>query len=87
MISKTDKKRIKKIIGVRYVAEVQSRLKEKEVLNKQGNEHSASFITNVMNGQPHKIIEDTIYEIVSEKKAEILKRKQLLSIQNKSTVE
>ncbi len=71
MISKADKKRIKKIIGVRYVSNVKQRLREKELFNQHGKEHSASMITNVMNGKQHEVIEETIYEIVVEKKEKL----------------
>lgn len=78
MINKTQKKQIKKVLGGHYVATVQSYLKEKNILNKNGAEHSASMITNVMNGTPHSIIEDAIYELVAIKKQKQNERKELL---------
>ncbi|PKH50840.1 hypothetical protein CXF68_09140 [Tenacibaculum sp. Bg11-29] len=78
MISKADKKRIKRIIGAHYVSDVQERLREKEIVNQRGNEHSASMITNVMNGTQHEVIEKTIYEVVEIKKQENDTRKNLL---------
>lgn len=78
MISKADKKKIQKIIGHRYVADVQSCLKQWGIVNKDGEEHSASMITNVMNGKPHDDIEAAIYEVVAQKKAAQKQRKEIL---------
>ncbi|WP_281980496.1 hypothetical protein [Tenacibaculum mesophilum] len=78
MISKADKKKIQKIIGHRYVADVQSCLKQWGIVNKDGEEHSASMITNVMNGKTHDDIEAAIYEVVAQKKAAQKQRKEIL---------
>lgn len=82
MISKSEKKKIQKVIGFRYVADVQNHLRKVGALNKDGEEHSASMITNVMNGTPHEVIEEAIIEVYTQKKKELQakanKRKNIL---------
>lgn len=78
MITKIQKKQIIKIIGNRYVAGVQSYLRDRGIVNKNKQEHSATQITNVMNGKPHEVIEAAIYGFVAQKKEELAKRKELL---------
>jgi hypothetical protein len=67
MITKQQKKRIKKILGNHYVAVIQEELNSQEKFNKDGNPYSSSQITNVMNGQPHKVIEDSIFSATQKK--------------------
>jgi hypothetical protein len=78
MISKRDKNSIIKLIGTRYVSDIKEHLRENRIFNKNGNEHSTSMITNVMNGKPHEVIEEAIYEVAIEKKAAKEARKALL---------
>jgi hypothetical protein len=66
MITKSQKKRIKKILGNRYVSEVQKELSALGELNTKGNEYSSSHITNIMNGQLHTVIETTIFSLVQK---------------------
>lgn len=61
MISKTQKRKIKKILGSCYVAAVKDELKTKGALNRNGVAYSSTQITNVMNGNSHKIIEAAIF--------------------------
>lgn len=83
MITKPQKKRIKKILGNHYVSVIQEELRLNGMLNKSGNEYSSSQITNVMNGQAHTIIEDAIFSVTQKKiveKEELEKqRKEILS--------
>ena len=78
MITTAEKKKLKKILGHRYVADVQNCLRCRGIKNKDGEEHSASMIHNVMNGKPHEDIETAIYEVAAQKKAAAKKRKDLL---------
>ena len=74
MISKSEKKRIKKYLGNHYVASIQKELQAKEIYAKNGEEYSASYITNVMNGQPNEVLEDVIFSLVQK---EIVKQEEL----------
>ena len=78
MITKTEKKRIKKHLGHRYVSLIQAELTAKNELNKNGNPYASAQITNVMNGVGHAVIEDAIYRAVETKKALKNKRKEIL---------
>ena len=78
MITKSQKKKILSVIGHRYVAEIQAYLKKNNIVNKKGEVHSSSMITNVMNGVSNKEIETAIYKIVEEKLEEINRREDLL---------
>lgn len=79
MISKAKKKRIKKIIGHRYVGLIQTELNESNEFNKQGETYSSGHITNVMNGEPHNVIEEAIYRVVENKLKLIEARKNILT--------
>lgn len=76
MIDKNSKKRILRIIGKRYVAPVKEQLIKMEAFNSKGEEYSSSQITNVMNGTPHRIIEQAIYKVVEIKKQELEQEKE-----------
>lgn len=79
MISKSEKQRIKKIIGHRYVGLIQTELNDSNEFNKQGETYSSGHITNVMNGEPHNIIEAAIYRVVKNKLEELEARKNILN--------
>ena len=85
MISKTDKSRIKKIIGHRYAGVIQDELNKSNELNKQNEAYSSGHITNVMNGEPHNVIEDAIYRVVEDKLKLIEDRKNLLKKKSVAT--
>ncbi|WP_028890845.1 hypothetical protein [Tenacibaculum sp. 47A_GOM-205m] len=78
MITKSEKNKLKKILGHRYVADVLNCLRSRGIKNKDGEEYSASMIHNVMNGQSHEEIETAIYELAARKKEAAKKRKDLL---------
>ena len=78
MISKTERNSIKEIIGHRYVGVIQEELKDTGEFNKQGGNYSSGHITNVMNGEAHKIIENAIWSAVENQKILNEKRKKLL---------
>ena len=62
MISKTEKKRLKKILGSHYTTLVQEELQNKGVVNQNNNPHSANQIIGVFNGiREHEQIEEAIY--------------------------
>lgn len=79
MITKAQKKDIKRVLGHRYVTEIQSEMLKKRLFNKNNTVYSTSQITNVINGVPHSIIEAVVFELVASKKEEIEKRNALLN--------
>lgn len=78
MITEKEKKKIVKVLGHRYVAPVKRALRELNMFNAKGEEHSNSMVTNVMNGVAHEDIETAIYEAVKKKKEELKARRALL---------
>ncbi|MAC86385.1 MAG: hypothetical protein CMC94_05505 [Flavobacteriales bacterium] len=79
MITKSEKKRIKELLGGHYVSVVKEELRLENALNKNGDEHSSTMITNVMNGKPHEVIEEAIYSAVEKKIAKLEARKNILT--------
>ncbi len=67
MITKSQKKRIKKILGNHYVSVIQEELNTLGERNKHGLHYSSSQITNVMNGQSHTLLESVIFSLVQKK--------------------
>jgi len=78
MINKTEKKRIKKHLGHRYVALIQAELNAKKELNSNNKPYHSAQIINVMNGVDHAIIEAAVYRAVEKKKDLKTKRKKIL---------
>lgn len=78
MINRTEKEHIKELLGHRYVKHISDYLKAHNILNRNGGDFSQAQITNVMNGVSHPVIEEAIYQVVSQKKQQIKKRKRLL---------
>ena len=82
MITKADKKRIKKVLGWRYAPVIKQYMGVKELSNSKGKPYSTQMITNVMNGVTNEIIEAAIFKLVAEKQNLIKERKQLLKLNN-----
>ena len=62
MITKRERKRLKKIIGKEYSYKVLKELNAKGLRNRLGNPYSLSHIRNVFAGKrSHEIIENAIY--------------------------
>lgn len=82
MISKTEKERLKEILGEHYSILVSAELKTKGITTKNGDQHSLDFIRRVMNGKSHKAIETAIYSAaetaVAKKLKEAAKRETIL---------
>jgi hypothetical protein len=74
MITKQQKRRIKKILGNHYVSVIQEELNSQEKVNKDGNPYSSSQIRNVMSGQPHEVIEEAIFSATQK---EIIKKEKI----------
>ena len=77
MITKTEKKAFKKILGNYYTAKVIAVLEENNITDTSGNTHSSSFITNVMNGVEHEEIEKAILEATKIEKKNQAQLKRL----------
>ncbi len=71
MISKAERRKIKKVLGGHYTAAILEELHRLGVRNKYGLPHSATMIQTVMNGQPHREIERAILNAYEQKLAEI----------------
>ena len=80
MISEQEQEAIKDILGHRYSKLIQDKLQEQGYCNSNKEPYSTAQIRNVMNGVPHAIIENAIWEVVAEQKAITKKRKELLNL-------
>ena len=85
MITKSQKKSIKKILGNHYVLGIQKELNLLGERNKHGLEYSSSQITNVMNGKSHTLIESVIFSLVQKKLKAIEERNAILNGSTKRT--
>jgi hypothetical protein len=81
-MKKTERKKLKKILGNVFIKDVQDILRKKNILNKKGNEYSVSYISNVFNGiEDNKDIEIAFYELANirlEKEKELNKLKKII---------
>jgi len=72
MITKTDRKTLKKLLGANYAEEVLNCLNEKKITNQQGNPHKVEYICKVMNGvRNNRDIEIVFWQLAAEKKNEL----------------
>lgn len=82
MISKSEKKRLKKILGHRYVSSISNELGKDGVVDSANKPYSPSMITNVMNGKEHSVLEAYIYKAaetaIAIKLKEQSKREEIL---------
>lgn len=78
MITKTDRRRLKRFFTKPYTADVLKKLSDKQHFNKKGNPFSASYITHVYNGiRAEETIEDAILEVYEDRKKMFSKLKTL----------
>tara|TARA_R110002126_G_scaffold110951_2_gene248690 strand:+ start:1511 stop:1792 length:282 start_codon:yes stop_codon:yes gene_type:complete len=87
MITKRERNKIKKILGGHYTDAVLEVLNNKGVRNKYGLFHSATMVQTVMNGQPHREIEEAIWDAVENRNKienDITERKNRLLEQTKT---
>lgn len=64
MITVTQRKKMKKVLGARYSKRVQELMNEKGILNKKNEPFSIAYISHVFNGRNSDIrIETTILEL------------------------
>lgn len=77
MITETEKKEIKKVLGSRYTTEILDVLRDKDIKSKFGEAYSSSYIRSVLNGNSNNIvIENIIFELYKKKKKQQTKNKQ-----------
>lgn len=76
MITKRERKKIKKILGNEYSPVVAKELRKAGVMNRNGDEYSDGMIRNVFNGYEHASIERAIYSAIETKYKEDLKEKK-----------
>lgn len=93
MIKKTERKRLKKLLGWNYTSAVLAILKNNNITNKKGNPFSASYITQVLNGKENNdAVEDAIFEeynnrnYYKQKKQQEQKRKRDLILNKKHLI-
>ena len=80
MISKTARKKLKKVLGSSYSEDVALILKEKGIVNRLGNSHTTSYIIWVFNAERNnEDVENAIYELYSQKLKTIEKRESILT--------
>jgi len=85
MITKSQRKSIKKIIGNHYVLSIQKELNLLGARNKHGLEYSSSQITNVMNGKSHALLESVVFSLVQKKLKAKEERNAILNGSTKRT--
>lgn len=84
MITKAQKKKLRKVIGTRYSKLIQAFLIEKNHFNKNGKPYSIAYISHVFNGRYSDInIENAFFEvynlIVNEQLKNVTKRQSILN--------
>lgn len=71
MIFDTDKETIIKYLGKQPFRKIRPYLKQKKIVNRQGKEHTAKSVQNIINGEYENIeVETAIFELVATTKAE-----------------
>lgn len=83
MITKKERKRLKKIIGNEYSSKVLEELNSQSLTNRHGNPYSAAHINQIFNGKRnHEVIEAAIYRAaetaIAKKNLEEAKRREIL---------
>lgn len=70
MITPSERKILKKLIGFRHIAQISKYLQEKGITNRYGEHYSSVFISGVFNGAENEKIEEAIMALAAEKKKE-----------------
>ncbi len=69
MITKTDRRKLKRVLKNSYISEVLAELSENKVFNKKGNPFSVGYISNVFNGIKEDFrIQEAILEVYKKRK-------------------
>lgn len=83
MITKSEKKKLKKHLKSDYVEDVLQELSLKNITNREGKPYSESMIRMVLSGTPNQHIEDAILTVYSRRKQQFeareARKKELLS--------
>lgn len=82
MISKVERKRLKKALGKHYTQPVLAQLEAEKAVGLNGQPFTANMIRRVFNGYPYPVIEDAIYKAaeiaIEEQKREKARRQRFL---------
>ena len=73
MITKAQRKELKKVLGHNYTKKVREILFKKGIRNRNGLPHTAVNIRVVMNGQEHEEIEAAIFEAYEKQQKKLEK--------------
>ncbi len=72
MITKTQRKKLKKILGISYADEVVDILNSSGKVNKQGNPHNATYVKQVFSGyRNNEDVEAAIYDLAEFRKEQL----------------
>lgn len=78
MILKTEKKKLKRLLGNKYIQDVLQDLETKGHFNKEGNPFTKAYISNVLNGtESNQNIEDSLYKVYEERKMQQTKKRAM----------
>ncbi|WP_282080893.1 hypothetical protein [Aquimarina algiphila] len=89
MITKEQRRELKKHLGPRYTKGVLEILKKQGVVNPNGEVYTSGSVRNVLAGQQeNETIESAIYDFVSKKKkkAKLLEKKRIELLKSNSNV-
>lgn len=77
MITKTERKQMKKILISKWIPDVIEKLKANNVVNKKGEPYTKGYISHVFNGKnDHPVIEDFIFDVYQERKQKLSKMRE-----------
>lgn len=77
MIPKAQRTKLKKMLKRSFIPDVQQVLRDKNILNKKGEEYSSTYISHVLNGrESNEFIEEALFEVYQQKKQELAKMQE-----------
>jgi len=87
MITKTERKKLKKYLKDDYSGEISSMLEEKGIRNRHGNPYTNQYIRVIFSGKrTNMIIEKMFFDLYSQRKEQVEQLKQIKeNLLNKKT--
>lgn len=87
MITKTERKKLKKYLKDDYSSEISSMLEEKGIRNRYGNPYTNQYIRVIFSGKrTNMIIEKMFFDLYSQRKEQVEQLKQIKeNLLNKKT--
>jgi|GEM_PF-1837681 len=87
MITKTERKKLKKYLKDDYSSEISSMLEEKGIRNRYGNPYTNQYIRVIFSGKrTNMIIEKMFFDLYNQRKEQVEQLKQIKeNILNKKT--